>query len=61
MDARNTKMETVEQLERLVGQLSRSVSEDRLWLSPSTGLEFLPREAAQRKLERLAEVKERAR
>jgi 5-methyltetrahydropteroyltriglutamate--homocysteine methyltransferase len=59
VDARNTRVETTDDVVRVVGDLAESVSLERLWLSPSCGLEFLPREAARRKLERLAEVKER--
>ncbi|HEX9375784.1 MAG TPA: hypothetical protein VGB19_06055 [Actinomycetota bacterium] len=57
-DARNTKLESVEQLARAVGDIVENVPLERLWLAPSCGLEFLPREAAERKLRRLAEVKE---
>ena len=53
-DARNTKLESAELLhetaERLAGRA------DELWIAPSCGLEFLPREAAKRKLQRLVEV-----
>ncbi len=58
-DARNTRVETVESLAAAAGELAESVSLERLWIAPSCGLEFLPREAARRKLRRLAEVKER--
>jgi 5-methyltetrahydropteroyltriglutamate--homocysteine methyltransferase len=54
-DARNTKLESVEQLRETVERLRGQAEE--LWIAPSSGLEFLPREAAQRKLQRLAEVK----
>ncbi len=57
-DARNTKLETVHQLAGLVGDIVENVPLERLWLAPSCGLEYLPREAAERKLRRLAEVKE---
>ncbi len=59
-DARNTRLEPVEDLVRMVGDIAESVSLERLWIAPSCGLEFLPREAAERKLRLLAEVKERA-
>jgi 5-methyltetrahydropteroyltriglutamate--homocysteine methyltransferase len=58
-DARNTRVESVDDLARVVGDLAESVSLERLWIAPSSGLEFLPREAAERKLQRLAAVKER--
>ena len=57
-DARNTKIDTVEQLRGTIERLNRHVDPDHLWIAPSCGLEFLPREAARMKLERLAEVKE---
>ncbi|MFX1243301.1 MAG: methylcobamide--CoM methyltransferase, partial [Promethearchaeota archaeon] len=60
IDARNTKMESAEQI---VGGLRRAqdvVPLDRVHLSPSCGLEFLPREAAQSKLARMVEGARRA-
>jgi len=60
-DARNTRLETPEQLRGTIERIGRHVDAEHLWISPSCGLEFLPREAARRKLERLAEVKESAR
>jgi 5-methyltetrahydropteroyltriglutamate--homocysteine methyltransferase len=59
-DARNTRLEAAPALGETIDRLVRHVEPERLWISPSCGLEFLPREAAKRKLERLAEVKERA-
>jgi 5-methyltetrahydropteroyltriglutamate--homocysteine methyltransferase len=58
-DARNTRLESVDDLAAAVGDLAELVSLERLWIAPSCGLEYLPREAAGRKLRRLAEVKER--
>jgi 5-methyltetrahydropteroyltriglutamate--homocysteine methyltransferase len=59
-DARNTRLETTQQLKETIDRIGRHVDPEHLWISPSCGLEFLPREAARRKLERLAEVKESA-
>ena len=56
LDARNTKLEGPGQLEGTINQLVAEVSRDRLRLSPSAGLEFLPREKARAKLERLGEI-----
>ena len=56
VDARNTKLETVEDLTRTMEQLSGLVRDDQWRVSPSSGLEFLPREKARAKLERLAEA-----
>jgi 5-methyltetrahydropteroyltriglutamate--homocysteine methyltransferase len=56
LDARNTKLETVEELERTIDMLAAKVTEGRLRVAPSAGLEFLPREKARAKLERLGEA-----
>jgi 5-methyltetrahydropteroyltriglutamate--homocysteine methyltransferase len=61
MDSRNTKLETVEELVEAVRQARRAVPLDRLYLNPSCGLEFLPRETAYRKLVRLVEGAQKAR
>jgi len=58
-DARNTKLEDAGGLARTVEELAGAVDPDRLWIAPSCGLEYLPREAAERKLRRLADVKAR--
>ena len=58
MDARNTKLETVEELDRTIDMLTAKVGEDRLRICPSAGLEFLPREKARAKLARLGEAAE---
>ena len=55
MDARNTKIETVDGLVDSVRRISQHVSLDRIYLSPSAGLEFLPRVTAKEKLVRLVE------
>ena len=54
VDARNTRLEAEPELERLITELSEIVGRDSLTVSPSAGLEFLPREKAQAKLHRLA-------
>jgi 5-methyltetrahydropteroyltriglutamate--homocysteine methyltransferase len=59
VDGRNTKVESADRLTRTIGELAGAVDPDRLWIAPSCGLEYLPREAAERKLTRLAEVKAR--
>ncbi len=56
MDARNTKLETAEELGRVIEMLLPKITEDRLRLAPSAGLEFLPREKARAKLERLGDA-----
>ncbi len=60
LDARNTKLESFDELLPVIEELAAAVGEDNLRLSPSAGLEFLPREKARAKLVRLAEVAEKA-
>ena len=60
MDARNTKLETVEELVEAVRRAKQFVSLSHLYVNPNCGLEFLPREVAQRKLTRLVEGAKRA-
>ena len=55
LDARNTKLETVDEIVESIKKISRYVSLDRLYLNPSAGLEFLPRVTAQAKLAKLVE------
>lgn len=54
VDARNTRLENEGDLVRDIETLSSIVGEKCLRVSPSAGLEFLPREKARAKLERLA-------
>ena len=59
VDARNTKLESNDELARQIEELASLVGPDCLRVSPSAGLEFLPREKARAKLERLAETARR--
>ncbi|HEV3473734.1 MAG TPA: methylcobamide--CoM methyltransferase, partial [Actinomycetota bacterium] len=59
VDARNTKLESADELLREIEQLANLVGPESLRVSPSAGLEFLPREKARAKLERLAEAARR--
>jgi 5-methyltetrahydropteroyltriglutamate--homocysteine methyltransferase len=54
VDARNTKLEDVDSLVREIEEIASLVGPKCLRVSPSAGLEFLPREKAKAKLERLA-------
>ncbi len=56
VDARNTKMETEEELSKKLERLLALVSGEDLSLSPNYGLEFLPRAAAKKKLAHLSKV-----
>jgi methionine synthase II (cobalamin-independent) len=55
VDARNTALESTTDLLVTVEPLSDTLG-DRLTVCPSAGLEFLPREKAKAKLERLVEA-----
>lgn len=54
VDARNTKLEEPKALAKRVRELKDSVDLNASYLSPSNGLEFLPRATARQKLEVLA-------
>lgn len=60
VDARNTRLESLEQIEESLRRLSESVPYDRLYVNPSAGLEYLPRETAFEKLKRMVEGARRA-
>ena len=53
-------MESVEQIVEGLRRVQEIVPLDRVHLSPSCGLEFLPREVAQAKLARMVEGARRA-
>lgn len=61
VDARNTRVEGPEAVVREIESLAAAVDPERLWVSPSAGLEYLPREAAQRKCAALADAARRFR
>ena len=60
MDARNTRMESVEEIVECIRKISGYVPLDRLYVCPSAGLEYLPRTTAREKLVRLVEGAKRA-
>ena len=55
VDGRNTRIESLEQIEESIRRLSESVSPDRIYVNPSCGLEYLPRETAFEKLKQMVE------
>ena len=55
INGRNTKLESVDEIVSRVQEISDIVPPERLYLNPSCGLEFLPREVARAKLIRLVE------
>jgi len=54
LDARNTRMETPEEVAAACRRAADFVIPSKLHVSPSAGLEFLPRRVARKKLETLA-------
>ncbi|MDI3297823.1 MAG: hypothetical protein QJR08_01495 [Bacillota bacterium] len=56
LDARQPRLERVEEVLRLVERLSGKVPVERMTLHPSASLEFLPADKARAKLERLGEA-----
>jgi len=55
IDARNTRLETVDQILACIRRVSDVVPLGSLYVNPSCGLEYLPREVAEAKLRRLVE------
>ena len=56
LDARNVRLETIDELAPLIERSATAAGPDRVHLSPSCGLEFLPRDVARAKLRRVAEA-----
>lgn len=56
LDARNVRLETAEALAEQLGRVAAAVGSDNVHVSPSCGLEFLPRDVAIAKLRRTAEA-----
>jgi len=55
LDARNTRVETTDEIVSAVRRITEVVPPERLMVSPSAGLEFLPHGVARRKLRALVE------
>lgn len=60
LDSRNTLLESTSDVGAFVHRLLEAFGADRLSLAPSAGLEFLPRDKARSKLERLTQIARRA-
>jgi 5-methyltetrahydropteroyltriglutamate--homocysteine methyltransferase len=56
VDARDTRLEPVDELAHAIQRLVGRIGAGRLRVSPSCGLEFLPRDRAEAKLKRLSEA-----
>ncbi len=61
LDARNTRLEPVDEVVSAIQRITEVVPPDRLQISPSAGLEFLPHGVANRKLHLLTEAARAAR
>jgi len=55
IDARNTRLETIEEIVEAVRKIRRVVPSERLFVSPNCGLEFLPRANAYNKMLRMVQ------
>lgn len=56
VDARNTKMESEDEIKEKLEKLLNIVSAENLSVSPNYGLEFLPRDSARKKLANLSKI-----
>lgn len=56
VDARNTRVETAREIGELVDAALKKVGADRLWLSTTTGTEYLPHDVAVKKLHALTDA-----
>jgi 5-methyltetrahydropteroyltriglutamate--homocysteine methyltransferase len=57
VDGRNTRLEDASAIAKVIEKIARGANLDRVWLTPSCGLEYLPRDRAQMKLKLLGDVK----
>lgn len=55
VDGRNTRLETDDEIADHIKRVSQMVPQDRLYINPSCGLEYVPRETAFEKLKRMVE------
>lgn len=60
INARNTKMENVNEVAETVMRIADSVNQDQIYLNPSCGIEFLPRKRAYEKLVNMEKIAKRA-
>lgn len=60
VDARSTRLETPSDIAQAIERLTSHVPADRLYVNPSCGLEYLPRETAFEKLKIMVEGAKRA-
>ncbi len=55
IDARNTRLESLDQTAEAIRRVTAFVPAERLYVNPSCGLEYLPREEAAQKLKRMVD------
>ncbi len=55
VDGRNTRLETPAQISAAIERVREYVPEDKLYVNPSCGLEYVPREVAFEKLKRMVQ------
>jgi 5-methyltetrahydropteroyltriglutamate--homocysteine methyltransferase len=55
VDARNTKLETPDEIARAIDAAARRVDASRIWIAPTTSLEYLPHDIVRAKLRALVE------
>ena len=60
IDARNTRLESLDQIAEAIRRVTSFVPAERLYVNPSCGLEYLPREVAFEKLKRMVDGVRRA-
>jgi len=60
IDARNTRLESVDEIVSAVGRANAMLSGEMIYVNPSCGLEYVPREVAQAKLGRMVQGVRRA-
>ena len=60
VDGRNTRLESEDEIARAIERMSEIVPAERLYVNPSCGLEYLPREVAFEKLKRMVQGVRRA-
>lgn len=60
VDGRNTRLEPPEQIAEAIKRVSELVPQDRLYVNPSCGLEYVPRETAFDKLKQMVDGARRA-
>ena len=56
LDARNTKMEDEKEIFKLIEKVAKKITPEKIYFSPSCGLEFLPHENALKKIKLLSSI-----